>query len=44
MLLEYGVVTLILIVLFTIADRLTQAGLLGIFATYTYVVFEVFPA
>jgi len=43
MLLEYGLATLVLMVLFTIADRLTQAGLGAIFATYTYTVWMVFP-
>lgn len=44
MLLEYGLTTLISVVTFTIADRKTQLGILSIFATYTYVVLEVFPA
>lgn len=43
MLLEYGIATLVLMVLFTIADRVTQAGLAAIFGTYTYTVWMVFP-
>lgn len=43
MLLEYGFATIISIVTFTIADRWTQAGILSLFATYTYVVLAVFP-
>jgi 1,4-dihydroxy-2-naphthoate octaprenyltransferase len=43
MLLEYGLVTLVLLVLFAIADRLTQLGLVSIFATYTYTIWAVFP-
>lgn len=43
MLLEYGLATILLMVLFTIADRLTQLGLLAVFATYTWTVWTVFP-
>lgn len=44
MLLEYGLTTLVAVVSFTIADRKTQLGILGMFLSYTYVVLEVFPA
>jgi len=44
MLLEYGLVTLAVVVLFTIADRLSQLGLLAVFATYTWTIWTVFPA
>lgn len=43
MLLEFGLATIVALVTFSIADRLTQAGVLSIWGGYVYVVLTVFP-